>query len=138
MLIGALAVSNAFIDGMLAVIEDLIDTVMGLLTAEIQIPVLTDLWQSLTGESLTFLNLITLVGAIPATIIYNVVIGGYPSQDFPTVATGESERKCGIRVGDSPVAALVLGVLNGLATMVAGVVNGISDTQGSEASPTLG
>jgi ABC-type antimicrobial peptide transport system permease subunit/outer membrane protein assembly factor BamB len=139
LLIGALAVGNAFIDGMLAVIEDLIDTVMGLLNAEIQIPVLTDLYESLTGESLTFLNLITLVGAIPATIIYKVVTGDFPSQDFPPAG---SEAPCatgqGVRVGASPVAALVLGVLNGLATLVAGIVNGISDAEGDEAAPILG
>lgn len=139
LLVGALAVSNAFIDGMLAVIEDLSDTVMGLLTAEIQIPVLTDLWQSLTdGETLTFLNLITLVGAIPATIIYKVVTGRFPSQDFPSVTGSTTGGGNGTRVGASPLAALLLGVLNGLATMVAGVVNGVSDALGSEASPILG
>lgn len=129
LLIGALAVGNAFLDGMLKVAADLITAVMGVLNAEIQIPVLSGLYQSLTGESLTILNVIMLVGAIPATILYKVVTGRFPSQDLPSAAS---------QVGVSPVAAKVLGVLNGLVVVVAGMVNGASDANGEEGDSALG
>lgn len=123
LLVGALTIGNAFFDGMIKVVEDLISGVMSVLNAEIQIPVLTGLYQSLTGESLTILNLILLVGAIPVTILYKVVTGRFPSQDVGA-ALGA--------VGYSPVAAKVLGVMSGLVTLVAGIVNGVSDAAGSD------
>lgn len=122
LLVGALAIGNAFFDGMIKVVADLISAVMNVLNAEIQIPVLTGLYQSLTGESLTILNLLLLVGAIPVTILYKVVTGRFPSQDVETTL-GE--------LGYNPVAAKVLGVMNGLVTLVAGMVNGVSDSAGS-------
>ncbi len=128
LLVGALAIGNAFFDGMIKVVEDLISAVMGVLNAEIQIPVLTGLYQSLTGESLTILNLLLLVGAIPVTILYKVVTGRFPSQDVGA-ALGA--------VGYSPVAAKVLGVMSGLVTLVAGMVNGVSDAAGSDGDPLM-
>jgi hypothetical protein len=80
LLVGALAVANAFIDGLLAVIADAIAAIMSILTTEIHIPVLAWLYETLFGEKLTFLNVVTLVASIPVTLIYRVVEGQYPSQ----------------------------------------------------------
>jgi hypothetical protein len=72
LLIGGLVRANAFIDGFLAVIEGVIDTIMGILTAEIDIPVLSPLYEAFFNEKLNILNLITLVAAFPVTIIYRL------------------------------------------------------------------
>jgi len=51
---------------------------MDLLTAKLDIPVLSWLYKQLTGEDLSFLDLICLIGAIPATIIYKISAGVTP------------------------------------------------------------
>lgn len=49
-----------------------------LLTASIEIPVISWLYNELTGDDLSFLDLICLIGAIPATFIYKATAHSAP------------------------------------------------------------
>jgi hypothetical protein len=64
---GALAVANAFLDGVLGMIDSmlamLLDPKMGWLTQPIDIPVLAWLYQKIFGQPLTELNVVTLARA---------------------------------------------------------------------------
>jgi len=133
LIIGALAVTNAFVDGLLAVIDDAITTVMSVLNTEIQIPFITWLYEKLFGEPLTFLNLATLVAAIPLTIICRVVEGQYPSALFPPVSIMQAG-------GIAAAPALIqryLGIFNGMLAFGYGTVNAVADAEGDEAAPVL-
>ena len=76
--------ANAFVDGMLGLIDDLVallfDAQSGLLTRELDIPVLSWLYRALFGEPLTVLDVLMLVVAIPVTVIWRIVEGQWPSQ----------------------------------------------------------
>src|SRR5207253_5340602 len=51
---------------------------MDLLTASIRIPVISTLYHDLTGEDLSFLDVICLIAAIPATIVHKAIAGAPP------------------------------------------------------------
>ena len=131
--------SNAFVDGFLAVINDAIAAVMSILTTQIEIPVISWLYQKLFGEPLTILNLVTLVAAIPVTILCRVIEGQYPSVLFPKAA---AEAADGGRAAGStpPVIQRYLGVFAGMLSFVAGCLNSIVDTskKEDENAPVIG
>ena len=147
LIVGALAVANAFIDGFLVVVEDAIKAVMAVLTDEIQIPVLTWLYEKLFGEPLTLLNLATLIVAIPVTIIFRVVEGKYPSQaNLPPASVFFAEMSSPVLSG--PVQAnhaeaapeivqRYIGLFAGILTMVQGVANAIGDAYGTGDPPAI-
>jgi hypothetical protein len=60
------------------VLIQLADGMMGALTASIDIPVLSWLYHELTGDDLSFLDLICLIAAIPATLVYKATTGSVP------------------------------------------------------------
>jgi hypothetical protein len=133
LLIGALAITNAFVDGFLALIDDAISAVMNVLSTPIQIPVLTWLYETVFGEPLTFLNAATLVAAIPATIIFRVVEGQYPSQALPSVAvTGMSSPTAA-----SPVVQRMLAYFNAMFALAQGLCSAIGDSMGTKAPPNI-
>jgi hypothetical protein len=78
-----LDIASGLTAGLLNIFDDVIDLLVGadgILNQRIEIPFFTWLFKQITGEKLTLLNLITLVVAIPVTIIFRVVEGQYPSQ----------------------------------------------------------
>lgn len=76
----ALVIAQAFLDCLFDILEALMSTIKGWLDYPIDIPVLTWLFGWLTGgEPLTLLNLITLIVAIPVTMLYRVVEGEWPT-----------------------------------------------------------
>ena len=91
---GALAVSNAFVDGLLETIADLIQTMFApdrerqlrrpaaFSREPLDFPVLSWLYQLLFGEPLTILNALTLVIAIPVTILWRIIEGQWPSDSL--------------------------------------------------------
>ena len=90
---GALAVSNAFVDGLLGTIAHLIQTMFApdsngnpttaaFSPTPLEIPVLSWLYQLLFGEPLTILNALMLVIAIPVTILWRIVEGQWPSDSL--------------------------------------------------------
>src|SRR6185369_12116439 len=85
-LIGAVkTVADFFIDvagniaeDFLALLGDLASDLLDLLTANITIPIISDLYQWITGDSLTILDLFSLLASIPLTIVYKAVTGNAP------------------------------------------------------------
>jgi hypothetical protein len=72
---------------LLAIAAEALAAFQALLEAELDIPVLSWLFEELTGQPLTLLNLMALLFALPATIIYKVVNGGAAPYDPATVDT---------------------------------------------------
>ncbi|HYI47228.1 MAG TPA: hypothetical protein VEX35_02075 [Allosphingosinicella sp.] len=60
------------------VLIQLADGMMDLLSASIDIPVLSWLYKELTGDDLSFIDLICLIVAIPATLIYKATADAAP------------------------------------------------------------
>ncbi|UBF30749.1 hypothetical protein K9N68_39830 (plasmid) [Kovacikia minuta CCNUW1] len=133
LVLAAMDVAQAFVDGFMEIINDVIDTVMSAITSEIDIPVLSWLYHEITGEHLTILNLVTLVAAIPVTIIYRVVEGEYPSQGFEKASM--TAVQVGINPPLPPFARRVLGVSAGMAAVIAGMINAFADAFGEESPP---
>ena len=89
-----LAIANAAFDGLLHAIDGVIALVFdpntGIVNQTIEIPVLSWLYQQLTGENLTVANAITLVAAIPITVMWRVFEGEWPSQSL----AGKFRARC--------------------------------------------
>jgi len=124
LVVGALAVSKAFLDGLFAVIADVITGIMNLLNAEIDIPVVSDLYQFLFDQPLTLLNVGTLIAAFVVNIVYRIIRGKYPSQDgalsgsiSPALATTAASKQ----------AQLALGICNGILQILYGIMSAIND-----------
>jgi hypothetical protein len=138
---GVLAVTNAFVDGLLGIFDDVLDLVMGsgdsagLITTPIDFPVLSWLYQELTGEPLTILNALTFVAAIPATVLWRISRGVWPSQSagvtMGVVQVGQQLESA------PPLILWMLDLLNGIVAAIAGMVNGLLDTGKIEDPPAL-
>lgn len=125
---GALVVANAFVDLLLNAIGDIISTTQSFLNTPIEIPFISWLYQTVFGEPLTFLNALCLVAAIPITVLYRVIEGRYPSQDFPTGA---------LSVAVSPVVTKLLGAFSGMLAFAAGIINAFNDVLGEASNAFL-
>jgi len=66
---------------LLQLLQIIISGLVDMLDAPLDIPVLSSLYKSISGDTLTFLDLICLVGAIPATIIFKLSTGNVPYPD---------------------------------------------------------
>jgi len=80
--IGALAVIQALVDGLLTLTADIANELFGSGSAiggTIKIPVISALYKDLTGNDLSILNLVALVAAVPVTILYRLIDGSYPA-----------------------------------------------------------
>ena len=104
---------NKLIDGMIAGV-DYFAEMLGAL-GELQIPILSTLWKALTGNSLTFLDVIAFVIAIPVTLVYRIVEGSYPGDQL-TRAIGSTASAVWNRV--EGIASAVVGVLSGIFTAI--------------------
>jgi hypothetical protein len=142
LLVGAMAVGQAFIGGtdktsgkaygLLALAGELIDEVMKLLTETIDIPVLSWLYKQLFNEDLTVLNAITLVAAIPVTMLYRVVQGKYPSADL---GLDSSEQR--VDVPPIAVVKMVQGAFGGVAALALGITRAVGDAAAQVWTPDL-
>jgi hypothetical protein len=122
LVIGALAVSNALVDGILAIAGAVIDTIVATITTPMEIPVISWLYKQLFNEQLTWLNLGTLVAAIPVTAIYRAAVGRYPSQDLQAdAATAQSTRAV------SNAGAILFGFFAGFSALGIGVARALRD-----------
>ena len=141
--IGVMAVGEALVEGILGVAQAAIDAIMAVLNFEIEIPVITWLYKTLFNEKLTFLNLATLVAAIPVTILFRVIEGKYPSQaGLPTATALVEEQRLaqvsGVTKAAPKVAQQVLATFTGVFAIVQGICNGIGDAEGDDAPPITG
>lgn len=86
----ALAGAQAVADGLLQVIQSLVNTLQDLLNAAWNIPFVSAFYSFLTdGAALTTLDLIALVVAVPATILYKITFGAAPFPDAASVTAFE-------------------------------------------------
>src|SRR5262249_38763311 len=133
---GALAVSNALLDGLLGVIGDLVQTMFapdangnptdgGILTEPLNFPVLSWLYELLFGEPLTILNALMLVVSIPVTIMWRIVEGQWPSDSLGASATRAA------RLGSAPpLLHRLIAYANAITTACLGIVLGVGDAAG--------
>jgi hypothetical protein len=64
-----------------SVLQDFVEGLFDLLEMELSIPVLSPLYRQLTGEELSFLDLVTLIVAAPTTIVYKIAHNAAPFPD---------------------------------------------------------
>jgi hypothetical protein len=143
LILGMVAVTQALVDGMIGAIGAigaLINTAMTLLNTPVDIPFLSWLYQLIFDEPLTVLNAVSLIAAIPVTIIYRVAEGRYPSEDGITGSTVGLERT---RTTVTPdVLKKMQGLIGGCIALGLGIVRGVVDIIGTppeceEPSPSL-
>lgn len=100
LLIGSLALTDALLQGLLAQAADLVNFFVGasdgILTRSLDIPILSDLFELIVEDDLTFFNLIVLVAAIPVTILYRVIEGVWPGDQLPQGASGTQPGLLGL------------------------------------------
>lgn len=127
---GVIAVGKALVDGLMGMLVKVVDALFnqntGLLTRTLNIPVLSWLYQKVFGEPLTILNVITLVAAIPVTLLYKVATGQWPSQAASVGAQA---------VGANTGIVKIVGLFGGLITIASGIINAISDAEGTDSPP---
>ena len=70
--------------GLLDTIKNLLSGIMDLLDAPLEIPILSALYYRLTGSKLSFLDLVCLIGAIPATVTFKALAGRAPFGESDT------------------------------------------------------
>ena len=78
---------------LLDVFAQLVDGIIDVLTAKLDIPVLSWLYKDLTGEDLSFLDVICLVVAIPVTIVYKLAAGKAPFPEGDAFTNGLIEAQ---------------------------------------------
>jgi hypothetical protein len=130
LIVGMVAVTKALVDGLIGAIQALINAALELLNTPIDIPFFSWLYKLLFNEDLTILNAITLVSAIPVTIIYRVATGNYPSQDG---ITGAQASMRGQRQ-NSPSPAVIKkmqGTIGGIIALGLAVARGVVDAAGA-------
>jgi hypothetical protein len=65
-------------DAFFTLVQTVIQIVQDALNTPINIPIVSDLYQWLTGSQLTILDLFSLIVAIPTTVIYKAITGSVP------------------------------------------------------------
>jgi len=142
---GAMVVANAFVDMVLNAVGDIISSVQSFLNTPIDIYFISWLYNLLFGEPLTFLNVISLVAAIPITILYRVIEGHYPSKDIATAASAAAEAAL-MTTSPKPAPAVaavnelvtkVMGSFSAVLSLFGGIVNGVNDSLGEDSNAFL-
>ena len=122
-------------DGALAAIADIISDIHVLLTQQIDIPLISWLYNKLTGEPLTILGAALFLVAIPATILYRAITGTNPSQ-----ALGPEAPDAGAAaLGTAPAAVQLLCAITGaVAGLLLGFITSVTDLawRGGSARPS--
>ncbi|MBV9172420.1 MAG: PQQ-like beta-propeller repeat protein [Chloroflexi bacterium] len=129
---GILAVSKALMDGLVAAIGSLIPAMFdpndGILTAPLDIPVLSWLYQLLFGEPLTMLNALMLVVAIPLTIMWRIIEGKWPADSW---SVGAARPRALAAQALSPANQLLMGYSTGLFSLFGGLLFARGDIKGA-------
>ena len=111
--LAAVDLVQSLVDGVVAAITE--DVISGLET--IQIPVLSALWKALTGNPLTFLDVLLFVAAIPVTLVYRITEGAYPQAQFAA----------GVAASATTVLNRVAGLMSSIFGLINGAFSAISD-----------
>jgi len=110
-----LVLLNDLIDGFIDAAEGIVDLIGA--AAGVDIPILSALWKALTGNDLTFLDLIAFVVAIPVTLVYRVVEGGYPGD----------QSLAGASAAANQILARVQGMTGAITALLGGIFTAIFD-----------
>lgn len=111
------AVVQTLLDGVFASISTVVAGLQNL--GNMNIPVLSALWKKLTGNDLTFLDVICFVMAFPVTLMYRAKAGNYPSQ---AVSAADSTLQ---------MTRNILGLFGSIAQFVLGIVTAFMDFLGA-------
>jgi hypothetical protein len=118
--ITAMSVVNALLDGFLKAAADLINWFQNdILNYELDIPILSGIYQYFMGDEPTLLGVISLVLAIPLTLLYYVIHGSYPQ--FSTGGAALSEGRL------SDTFDTVVSIGSGVMFAISGWVGGLND-----------
>ncbi|MBV9600128.1 MAG: hypothetical protein JOZ87_25170, partial [Chloroflexi bacterium] len=133
---GALAVGQAFMDGLFGQISQLVsllfDANSGLFNLELDIPVLSWLYQKLFNQPLTILNALLLVISIPVTLIWRIVEGQWPAQSVRTSPAALGADAVQVL---NPFPARLVGMTGGLLTVTFGFILAAVDSFGAGEPP---
>jgi hypothetical protein len=131
LLIGALMIGQALFDGLIGIIGAVVDAIWSALTTPWDIPIISWLYKLLFKEDLNLLNLVTLVVAIPVTIIYRVAAGEYPQDSNSTYLAQMRRQGMSPQQVDSGIlpdwAQKMMGTTVAILNLVYGVVNAFLD-----------
>jgi len=97
---GFLLLTEAVVEDLLKAFAIVIDAVLdpssGLLNQQIKIPVISDIYETIAGSPLTFLDLCCLLVAVPATIVGKAVGAATQAAPGGTLASGPDPQKVDI------------------------------------------
>jgi len=129
--ITGVAIGRAVVDTVLNVADTVVNGLQAM--GNINIPILSFLWKKITGNDLSFLDLLSFVLAFPVTLIYRAVEGHYPSQDLSASAVNAS------------LVSNLMGIVGSLAMLLGGVVTTVLDSitvlnsnMGIQVAPAIG
>lgn len=83
----ALSTVSLLIKAFFSIVEYMLDLLRDIMTHEIKIPFLSQLYQKIAGAPLSLLDCIALIAAVPATAIYKIAFGSAPFSDKTAVET---------------------------------------------------
>jgi len=78
LLVGIIDLLRAFVVDLVRLGADIIRGLRGLLTMRIKVPVFTKLYESISGKACNVLDIVSLILAIPITILSKVITGKKP------------------------------------------------------------
>jgi hypothetical protein len=144
-----LTVAGDLLVGVCGFVDEAIDFIVNqVLNFQIEIPVISWLYQLLFNEPLTLLNAAMLVTAIPVTVVFRLIEGQYPSQVLPinpftpgtrrAAAADSSAPALGSTAASIPVQKGFL-ITNGVLSIIYGTACAIGDNPKVEKlSPWVG
>jgi hypothetical protein len=127
----AISLGLGALQGVVNALNSVVDQIVALFDGggELYIPIITPLWDKLApvlhlpNPHITVVDVVTLVAAIPVTIIYRVVTGHWLSQDIGTSSVAQLDE------GAPPQWAVnANGIIQAMISVVGGVFSCVNDT----------
>jgi len=78
---------NVTIQALEAVVAAIVDYFLQILNTTMKIPIISTIYKWITGEDLTFINIVTFLGAVVSTIGYKLIYGRAPFSSTATALT---------------------------------------------------
>ncbi|KAG9251705.1 uncharacterized protein F5Z01DRAFT_262006 [Emericellopsis atlantica] len=137
-----LGVAKNVVVSVIEILKSIMQGVMNLLDATIEIPIISKIYKLVTGSNLSMLDLVCLVAAIPSTIIYKAIANKTP---FPEGSATSSLMKASSigsirsQLAASPdVMERVVVTFNIAALVGSGVYVVLDQVQAANAIPVIG
>lgn len=111
-----LDIGNDLAKFLLKIVQAVLNAIMGVVDAPLSIPIISDLYKAITGQELTFLNLIALLVAIPTTIITKLMNAlSTPEAGSPFTEPGWSDDTSA-KIANG-IGLIIGGIIDPLATL---------------------